>query len=376
MIRLTTIGSAAIALSALTFSAGAADLGGNCCADLEERVAELEATTARKGNRAVSLEVSGHVNQAVLFWDGFGDNDLDSSAIINNSNSASRFRFKGSAAINTEWSAGFLMEYGSGDIGNSGGPSIRHQTLYIKSKALGVIWLGKTSEATDGIMELSLASADASTLGSLAPFDAFIEDQTGLGVVNPFDGSRKNVVKYQTSDIGGFQMSASWAEESNWDVALRYAGELGAFRVAAGIGYRKEDVLMLDREFMGGSASIMHMPTGLFLDGQYGKSDGLQTVNLGGVPFGIADVKLTTYGLRGGVEKKVNSLGNTTIYAEWSRLEIDALSIQPQVYGVGVVQNIDAAAMSIYMSYRRIDLDLGVPDDTADVLVIGTKIKF
>ena len=27
----------------------AADLGGNCCADLEERVAELEATTARKG---------------------------------------------------------------------------------------------------------------------------------------------------------------------------------------------------------------------------------------------------------------------------------------------------------------------------------------
>jgi hypothetical protein len=27
----------------------AADLGGDCCADLEERVAELEATTARKG---------------------------------------------------------------------------------------------------------------------------------------------------------------------------------------------------------------------------------------------------------------------------------------------------------------------------------------
>jgi hypothetical protein len=32
-------------------TASAADLGGNCCADLEERVAELEATTVRKGNR-------------------------------------------------------------------------------------------------------------------------------------------------------------------------------------------------------------------------------------------------------------------------------------------------------------------------------------
>ncbi len=42
----------------------AADLGGNCCSDLEERVAELEATTARKGNRRVSLEVSGHVHEA------------------------------------------------------------------------------------------------------------------------------------------------------------------------------------------------------------------------------------------------------------------------------------------------------------------------
>ncbi len=35
--------------------AKAADLGGDCCADLEERVAELEATTVRKGNKKVSV---------------------------------------------------------------------------------------------------------------------------------------------------------------------------------------------------------------------------------------------------------------------------------------------------------------------------------
>jgi hypothetical protein len=38
-------------------AARAADLGGDCCADLEERVAELEATTVRKGNRKVSLTI-------------------------------------------------------------------------------------------------------------------------------------------------------------------------------------------------------------------------------------------------------------------------------------------------------------------------------
>ena len=48
-------------------SAKAADLGGDCCADLEERVAELEATTARKGNRKMSLTVSGQVHRIVLW---------------------------------------------------------------------------------------------------------------------------------------------------------------------------------------------------------------------------------------------------------------------------------------------------------------------
>ena len=59
--------AAAIGLAALGgVVAVAADLGGDCCADLEERVAELEATTARKGNRKVSLTISGWVNQALL----------------------------------------------------------------------------------------------------------------------------------------------------------------------------------------------------------------------------------------------------------------------------------------------------------------------
>ncbi len=40
-------------------AAGAADLGADCCADLDSRVAELEATVARKGNRTVALECRG-----------------------------------------------------------------------------------------------------------------------------------------------------------------------------------------------------------------------------------------------------------------------------------------------------------------------------
>lgn len=387
------MGAAAAALFAPT--AYAADLGGDCCADLEERVAELEATTARKGNRKVSLEVSGHVNQAVLFWNGFGDlgDEIDDSKIINNTNSESRFRFRGSAQINQEWSAGFLMEMGTGDVTNGGSPSVRHQALYLKSKSVGTVWLGKTGSATDGIMELSLASHDASTTGTLAPFDAFIEDQTGLGLNNPFDGGRTNVVKYISPSLAGFSLSAAWMEEDNFDIALRFANEVGQFRIVAGAGYRKEDVsadVVLgptggDRTFWGGSASVQHLPTGLFVDGLYGRSDGLQTISLDldqyvplislkPISIGV-DTELTTYGGRAGFAKKLFAVGKTTLYGEYTVLEIDGTSMEPKVYGLGIVQDIDAAAMSIYASYRHYDLDMGT-DDTADVFLVGSKIRF
>ena len=92
----------------------AADLGGDCCADLEERIAELEATSARKGNRRVSLTVSGHVNEAIVFWevDGAGEYNETNTSFVTHNASRSRFRFDGEATITPDWSAGFLMEFG------------------------------------------------------------------------------------------------------------------------------------------------------------------------------------------------------------------------------------------------------------------------
>ena len=82
----------------------AADLGGDCCADLEERVAELEATTVRKGNKKVSVTLYGQVNRAVLFWD---DGAEKNTYVVDNNYESSRFGFKGTAKTGFgDWASG------------------------------------------------------------------------------------------------------------------------------------------------------------------------------------------------------------------------------------------------------------------------------
>jgi hypothetical protein len=159
----------AVAATALATSAMAADLGGNCCADLEERVAELEATAARKGNRRVTLTVYGQVNEAVLFWD---DGEESNAYVVTNENSRSRFGFRGDARLNAEWTAGYLLEIGV-RIANSAVVSqlvddntatnlsldLRHSAWYVDSNRLGRVWVGHTSMATDGITEINLSNS-------------------------------------------------------------------------------------------------------------------------------------------------------------------------------------------------------------------------
>src|SRR5262249_18842452 len=104
--RLALVAAAGLFVGGVALpSAKAADLGGDCCADLEERVAELEATTARKGNRKMSLTISGQVHRIVAWYD---DGRTSTTYYgLDNTNSSSRFIFNGSAKVTPKVSMGF-----------------------------------------------------------------------------------------------------------------------------------------------------------------------------------------------------------------------------------------------------------------------------
>ena len=106
--RLGRFEAAAAILLAATTPVSAVDLG-DCCADLEARIAELEATTARKGNRTLSVEISGTINNAILSWyDGVEHN----AYVVTNDNDRSRFRFAGKALISSDVELGFHIDLG------------------------------------------------------------------------------------------------------------------------------------------------------------------------------------------------------------------------------------------------------------------------
>ncbi|MEM7192711.1 MAG: porin, partial [Pseudomonadota bacterium] len=99
----TVIGLGAFAFGSAP--AAAQGYGGNCCADLEERVAELEATTVRKGNKKVSLTISGWVLESMNWWD---DGDLSDSWVgTKDADLGTRFALTGSVAIAPGWSGGY-----------------------------------------------------------------------------------------------------------------------------------------------------------------------------------------------------------------------------------------------------------------------------
>jgi hypothetical protein len=446
--------AAAMALAVgMTTGASAADLGGNCCADLEERIAELEATTARKGNRKVSLEISGWLNKTVLFWDDGIRNDV--YAGIDNDAAQSRFQFSGMAKISPDVTAGFLYQFGGhgaltsrvdqsngGDDrgyggGNAGlGTTLRQANVWLQSARLGRVTLGFASQATDGIAEIDLSrtevvsgSAVDSWIGGFSPnADGLYEPGRRMlfHFLGNFDGGRDQLIRYDSPTIAGFILSASLSggslypevafvpspgpqslpfgeREKEWDVALRYAGEWNGLRFAAGIGYHvgmvvdgsleNINALPVDRlpynQKVTGSTSLLHVPSGLFLTVAAGWMQ-ILTNDI----IESEDTNKYVY-VKSGLQTAIVPLGQTVFYGEYYRIEKDvkdctvvclypAIDVASQMWGAGVVQHIDAAAMELYAAYRYYDSPNGDGDFPALPMIrgdfhmgqVGMRIRF
>lgn len=369
------LGATLIVLTAgLMSPATAADLGSSCCSDLEERIANLEAVAATKGNRKVTLVISGQVSRAILYVseDGFNDKKL-----IDNTNSPTRFTFSGNGKISPNVKAGFILEVGLGNAADldkivelalngantNNDLMVRHAAAWIEGEP-GRLTMGKTSQSTDNFDEMSTANTIvASRLLSFGPLTAVY----GFGFDTPFDGARREVVRYDSPTLAGFIGSASWSGDHQWDAALRWATEAGGFRMMGGLGYRADSnygsgLLTFPVEFTTvlASGSVMHMVSGLFVTGMYADSN-----------FNGSHLK--AWHVQGGIEAALapTGFGKTTFYGEFMRLtDTDGILLgSGDAWGFGVVQAVDNAALDIFVGYRRYD-------DSLQTGLGGIRLRF
>jgi predicted porin len=433
--RLALVAAAGFVVGAYGTQAQAADLGGDCCADLEERVAELEATTARKGNRKVSLTVYGHVNEQVLYWDDGGMSDV---YINTNDESRTRFGFRGSAKIDNDLSAGYRIEIGirtansgavsqfsdvSGalttfnpgdDLGANNG-DLRHAFWWLESKSLGRLTVGQTDTPTSSTFTLTLAnivalSGDPTTQGAgfriRDSVTGNLSDVYWANLMHPNQGSlsRRNEIMYTTPEFAGFQASAAWGEADLWAVSLAYAGEFSGFRVAAKVAYadvsdaatfalgdagtsgatsgctpgalgNDANHTEVDCNHWTAAASVLHVPTGLFLSGGYVSF----TDNNRAAAFDDND---TAWWVHGGIEQKYFAVGKTTLYGEYGEQENGLVvagygDTTLSFWGLGLTQSIDAAAMDMYLFYRNLSCEVdGCTGEDLSLFGAGAIIRF
>jgi hypothetical protein len=147
-----------------------------------------------------------------------------------------------------------------------------------------------------------------------------------------------------------------------------------------------------DCELFGAAGTIMHVPTGLYVYGGYAQNHDNEEAKVAGT-----DATDTSWFLQGGIEQKWIPLGKTTIFGEYrhddggSNLAATFGSGAALGYvhdsslnfaGGGVVQNIEAAAMDLYVVYRHADGDVtnskgaNVDLDAFDAVQFGALMKF
>jgi hypothetical protein len=418
----------------------AADLGGGCCDDLETRIAELEATAARKGNRVVSLTITGQVDRALLFWDDGVDSD---TYVVDNAIYTSRFGLEGKGVIQPGLVAGYVMQIdvndalssivsqvdpdGSGPIpgGDEGfGESsiqIRVSNVYIDSLRFGRVAIGQNYSFNDAVSVPYQTVATYNTDGG--PYVDGFGLRTTEGGFAGFswgqligNGPRRNdYLRWDSPSFGGFGLTALVGDNDIWEVGAKYFTKTDRFALNTAIDYYDYDAEPLGSagrlstfQEVKGLFSIKDLQSGLFLTAWAAQRDYERT--LGGVTLGD-----TGYSLQGfvGIEKRFLPLGNTTIYGGYGQYNnmastglsgaaatplgvggdgrVDDYVADAEISRVtfGVIQNIQAAAMDIYAIAEHYSADVAVGDlkdiggatakaDLEDyfAIVIGSNIRF
>ncbi len=414
-----------------TGAAKAADLGKSCCADLETRVADLEASAVRSGNRKLEMTISGQVNAGMVWWsDGFtatGTRDhafFDRNSnvyVVNGSANRTKLDILGTGKIREGLTAGYslgLRPWGSkmdevsqvDQNPNQNTVAVESTYVFIEAEAIGKLQLGKQDSVTEEAWAQDLGGSSGTIVGGnpgdwnggfhLRDSKGRLTDVTWGAVLAESNTTQVPRLAFSSREFSGVHVAASVGGDDTYAAALFYANTFGTVNVAAGVGYdlsRGHDAV----ESQAAGTNLTHATLAKFvMSGSLFES---QSALYASAAFSEAASDIsgrhdaTNFYGKAGWKRDVTGLGETNIYAEADRTTgLQANSVSANLWGVGITQDIAATDSVLYVGYRHTQLESGIaganlidaantalngpsgldPNQHFDAVLAGMAVKF
>ena len=330
---------------------------------------------------AVDFTISGQLNRATLYTD---DGSTAKWFFVDNVNSSSRFRFRGSNDFENGWKVGLLWEVemksnasnkvSMDDDSDLGDITFNERHMEVWIEKWGRLRLGQGDTASNGTAEVDLSGTDVAAYASVSDIGGnFVFQNNGesIGVTvsntrSDFDGlSRRDRVRYDTPRWGGFFASGSLEGNSEWDLAARYAGDFGWARLAAAAGYAdygtSSDSEDGTRDGQFSSSASMLFDFGLNLTASYAfrDQDGTNPWNLFGkigyqfLKKHAASVQYSRTKNKFNSGDKGDTFGLAYVFTPWKSVEL---------YGTYYI--------------HMLDRDAGSDPDDINIFMAGARVKF
>jgi hypothetical protein len=331
---------------------------------------------------AINFSISGQINRAALYADDGGTGEW---FFVDNSNSSTRFRFRGSNKFKGGWRVGLLWEVEmksnpSSDVSMEDDSDIpdnvtfneRHMDIWVEKMV--TLRLGQGDTASNGTSEVDLSGTTVAAYSSVSDVGGgfeFKDNSQEIGVSvgdsrSNFDGlSRRDRIRFDSPRWEGFFASGSFLGNSEWDLAARYAGDLGWARLAAAAGWadfgNSSDSNGGTRDGQFSSSASMLFKSGLNLTASYALRDqnGTNPWNyFGKIGYKFrkkhaASVQYSRTKHLSAEDDKGGTLGLAYVFSPWRSVEF---------YG------------TYYL--HMLDRDQGSDPDDIDIVMAGARVKF
>ncbi|PCH75354.1 MAG: porin [Rhodobacteraceae bacterium] len=321
----------------------------------------------------------------------FDDGVTTTSELVDNTNSNSRvglwvrqqygenlFTFNFETALGFRPSAGLSQNFTPKGV-NWQRTNIRKVDFALKTPRYGTFSAGQGSMATDGAAEVDLSGTSLVTYVSIPDTSAAFQFRTSAGALSgksiggafgDFDGGRLGRVRYDTPSFNGFTVSAAYGDNilatnvtfKTSDIALRYAGDAGDFKLKGAVGYKHVELAAgVTFNDTIGSFSVLH-------------ASGFNATIAAGNRSTNGDYGYGKLGYRA----NWFDIGETALSVDYYRANdrVSAGSTSTS-YGFGAVQKFDKYRVEAYLGYRTYQLtETAASYQDASSVLFGARLKF